>query len=238
MSNKSNIIANTNEEKAKKLIDMGFKRFVASYSCGKDSALALYRAIQSGLEPISLITTYNIDKNHSWFHAVPKPLLVQISKSLKINIKLIKTNGEEYLKNFEAELSKFKKDGAQICIFGDIDIEEHIQWCTDRCEKVGVEPFFPLYKESRLSLVYEFIDSGFKTHITTIDTSRMDGKLLGKQLTRSVVEELIGHGVDPCGENGEYHTFTYDGPLFHKPIIYRFGNIQYNGKYVRLPLEY
>lgn len=228
---------NPYEEKAKELINRGLTKCVVSYSCGKDSVLALYRAVKFGLIPISLITTYNIDDNRSWFHGVPEPLLLQIGKSLEIDVTLIRTRGEDYSDNFEVELSRLKQQGAQVCVFGDIDIKEHLKWCSDRCKQVGIEPFFPLLREPRLSLVYKFIDKGFKTHITTIDTIRMDGKLLGKQLTREVVEELTAHGVDASGENGEYHTFTSDGPLFKKPIIYHFGNMQYNGKYVTLPLE-
>lgn len=226
----------TYKDRANKLIDKGLKNCVVSYSCGKDSALALHRAIKCGFQPKSLLTTYNIDGESSWFHSVPEPLLIQIGESLGIKMTLVKTTWEEYTENFEQTLKKFKDDGVDVCVFGDIDIEEHIDWCSSRCKNVGIEPFFPLLNEPRISLVYEFIESGFKTHITTIDTSRMNGILLGKILTIDVVQELMVHGVDPCGESGEFHTFTSDGPIFKRPVLFNFGNIKYKGNYVSVPI--
>lgn len=230
------LIMLTYKDRAMKLINRGLKNCVVSYSCGKDSALALHRAIICGFMPKSLITTYNEEKDSSWFHSIPEPLLKQVGESLGIEMTLIKTKGDEYTSNFELVLEKFKNEGVDVCIFGDIDIEEHIDWCSERCKNVGIEPFFPLLNEPRISLVYEFINSGFITHITTIDTSRMDGKLLGKALTINLVEKLIVHGIDPCGESGEFHTFTSDGPIFKKPVLFRFGNMIYRENHVSVLL--
>lgn len=200
------------------------RKFVASYSGGKDSTLAIYRAISQGMVPVELITTYNIDRHRSWFHGIPQELLNRISKEMNIPSSLILTKGEDYTKNFEAKLREAKENGAEFCVFGDIDLEVHLKWCTERCEAVGLEAYFPLWKESRKKLVYEFIDAGFKTLITIVDNSRMPGSFAGKILTREVADEIEKSGADICGENGEYHTFAFDGPLFKNPVKYTTGD--------------
>lgn len=197
------------------------KKFVASFSGGKDSTLAIYRAIIQGMIPMELIITYNTDKERTWFHGIPKPILDNISKEINIPISLIETSGAMYTENFEAKLKNAKEKGAQVCVFGDIDIEGHLEWCTARCKAVGIEAYFPLWQEERKKLVYEFIDLGFKTMITVVDTSRMPESFVGKILTRQIADDIEVSGADICGENGEYHTFVFDGPLFDRPV--RFG---------------
>lgn len=194
------------------------KKFIASYSGGKDSALAVYRAVKAGLVPVELITTYNTDMKRSWFHGITEDILQKVSASLAIPVTLIRTSGSQYEENFEKALRNAKNEGAEVCVFGDIDIEEHLEWCTLRCEKVGLIPYFPLLKEERKKLVYEFIDAGFSAIIKIIDTTRMTKDFLGQVLSREIVDSIEKSGADICGENGEYHTFTFDGPIFSNKI--------------------
>ena len=198
--------------------DLQGKKFIASYSGGKDSILAIYRAIQAGLSPLELIITYNTDMNRSWFHGITENIIQKVSDSLAIPIKLIKTSGEQYEENFEKALTDAKNKGAEVCVFGDIDINEHLEWCSLRCEKVGLIPCFPLWKEERKKLVYELIDAGFSSIITIVDTSRMSKDFLGQILSREVADSIEKSGADICGENGEYHTFAFDGPIFKNNI--------------------
>ncbi|MEG0894681.1 MAG: diphthine--ammonia ligase [Oscillospiraceae bacterium] len=213
------------------------KKFVASYSGGKDSILAIYRAINQGMEPVCLIITYNTDKKRSWFHGIPQTVLESLSKSLDIPIWLIKTSGEEYAVNFEKALDKAKNLGAEVCIFGDIDIEGHLKWCTERCDNVGLQAFFPLWGENRAKLVYEFIDSGFTANFTIIDTKRMSDSFLGETLTKENVDLIANQGADICGENGEYHTFVSAGPIFKKQVDFCFGEKIMENDYAVLPIE-
>ena len=212
------------------------KKFTASYSGGKDSVLAVYRAIRQGYEAAELVTTYNTDKNRSWFHGIPETVLESVSDSLGIPVRLIKTAGEDYAKNFEKALLRAKELGTEICVFGDIDIEDHHAWCSKRCRNVGIEPLFPLWGEDRKKLVYEFIDSGFIANITVIDTSRMSADFLGQTLTRETVDCIAAQGADICGENGEYHTFVSAGPIFNKPIAFSFGEKMLVDGYAVLPI--
>ena len=213
------------------------KKFVASYSGGKDSILAIYRALKQGLNPVALITTYNTDKKRSWFHGIPEPVLESVSQSLGIPVWLIKTSGDEYAGNFESALLKAKTLGAEICVFGDIDIEDHRAWCSQRCDNVGLEAVLPLWGEERKSLVYEFIDSGFTAHITVVDKNRMSDSFLGKPLTRETVDSIEKQGADICGENGEYHTFVSAGPIFKRPVSFAFGETLVDNGYAVLPLQ-
>ena len=192
--------------------------FIMSFSGGKDSTLALYRMIKKGYKPVALLTTLKKNKGKSWTHGITNSLLEKVSKSLKIPILKVECDIDEYETEFEKALIEGKKMGAQICVFGDIDIEEHKQWDILRCENTGLKAKFPLWQEDRGKLVYEFIDSGFTTIIKTINLKYLDEKYLGKVLDRSVVKEIELSGADICGENGEYHTFVINGPLFSQPI--------------------
>ena len=201
------------------------KKCIASYSGGKDSVLALYRAVNAGLSPLGLITTYNTGANRSWFHGMSRDLIRKVSASLSIPITLVRTTGEQYGENFEKALAAAKDAGAQVCVFGDIDIDDHLAWCTSRCENAGLVPYFPLWKEKRKKLVYEFVDSGFSAIITVVDTGRMPAEFLAQILSRDVADAIEKSGADICGENGEYHSFAFDGPLFSKKVDFSTGEI-------------
>lgn len=94
------------------------RKFVASYSGGKDSTLAIYRAIKLGMIPMELITTFNVDKERTWFHGIPQNILDNISKEMNIPISLIRTKGDEYTEKFEAKLREAKENGAEYCVLG------------------------------------------------------------------------------------------------------------------------
>lgn len=198
------------------------KKFVMSYSCGKDSTLSLYRMIKGGHKPVALLVTANKKESRTWFHGVPEDLLQEVSKSLNIPLLLVKCEGEEYKDAFNNALKKAKEDlGVEACAFGDIDLEAHRTWCTERCNEADIEAVFPLWNEEREKLTFEFIDTGFKTVIKNVRLDVLSTEFLGKQLTKSVVEDIVKAGSDACGENGEYHTFVFDGPLFKYPIKFK-----------------
>lgn len=198
------------------------KKFIMSYSCGKDSTLALYRMIKEGHTPAALLVTVNKSESRSWFHGVPESLIKEVSRSLSIPLILVESKGDDYGATFTEALINAKNNlGIDSCVFGDIDLEAHRTWCTDRCNEADIEGIFPLWQEDREELVYEFIDSGFKTVIKNVKLQCMGEEFLGKILTREIVKDIKETGSDACGENGEYHTFVYDGPIFKYPIIYK-----------------
>ena len=212
-------------------------KFVISYSCGKDSALALHRMLQQGHQAVGLLVMINREQNRSWFHGVDKPLLEAVSRSLRIPLLCGECEGEDYAAAMEAALARAKAAGADAAVFGDIDIEDHRRWSSERCAAAGLEPIFPLWGEKRLALVEEVIDLGFKAMIKCVDKSRVDPRLLGATLSRALVEEIAASGADPCGENGEYHTFVYDGPTFSFPLTVKQGRVIDFGTHAAIDLR-
>lgn len=212
-------------------------KFVMAFSGGKDSTLALYRMIKKGYEPVALLTTIKKDADKSWTHGINNKLLQQVSESLEIPLLKVECDVCEYEKEFENVLIKSKELGANICAFGDIDIEEHKKWDIERCNKAGLESIFPLWQENRESLVYEFIESGFTTIIKTVNLDYLNESFLGKKLTKEVVFEIKSTGADVCGENGEYHTFVIDGPLFKNKISFENKGIVIERNYGHLDIK-
>lgn len=198
--------------------------FVTSYSGGKDSALALCRMIEQGHNPVALITTINSEQKRSWFHGIQNELLFAVSRSLNIPMIFCESNQDNYIQVFEQSLDKALKMGADACVFGDIDIEEHKLWNEERCEKVGLKLVLPLWQEKRETLVREMLAKNFKAVIKIID-SNLDISFLGQDLTDLLIDKIKATGADPCGENGEYHTFVYDGPIFTYPVLFEKGKI-------------
>lgn len=192
--------------------------FVISYSGGKDSALALYRMIVQGHTPVAMLTTVNYEQDRSWFHGIPSELLHKVSESLNIPLITCTCRPDEYIEIFENSLRKAKAMGAEACVFGDIDIQEHAEWNNARCDAAGLKCSLPLWQEEREALTKEFIKLGFKAVIKIVQKKFLDESFVGKTLTSELIENIKKTGADACGENGEYHTFAYDGPIFNYPV--------------------
>lgn len=196
-------------------------KVVVSFSGGKDSTLCVYRALKENYHVIGLISTF-ADENDTCFHKIPKAVLKEVADSL--NIPLIEVNcseGSVYEEEFEKALLYAKNQGAEFCIFGDIDIEDHRKWGLDRCSNIGIKGLFPLWNENREELVNEFIDSGFKAVIKKVNLNFLGMEFLGEILSEDIVSEIKKSGADPCGENGEYHTLVFDGPIFSKKVQFQ-----------------
>lgn len=213
------------------------KKFIASFSGGKDSTLALYKAMKAG-EALGLIVMLEEEGNRSRSHGMPPELIEAQSKSIGLPIFSAATSWEDYEKHFIALLKKAKKNGAEVLITGDIDMPEHGSWYDKVTNQAGIKLGMPLWQMSHLDVVEEFIDLGFVTMIVTVNLSLgMKEDDLGKILTHDYVEELKARGIDPCGEGGEFHTTVIDGPIFKYPIPVRKGEILKDGEYAFLPLE-
>jgi len=212
--------------------------FAISYSGGKDSALALHRMVTSGHKPVALITTVNTLINRSWSHGIDDELLLAVSESLKIPLILCQCSADGYEQAFVRSLEKAREMGADSCVFGDIDIDGHKAWDEEQCEKAGLNCILPLWKQNREALVRETLSVGFKAVINVIDCSILDDSFLGKDLSAALVEKIKAAGADPCGENGEYHTFVYDGPVFSSPISIQTEKIIDLGAYKAVDIVY
>lgn len=198
-------------------------KFAMLYSCGKDSALALHRMLAQGHTPVCLINTYNSVANRSWFHGITSDLLEAVEDSTGIPVIPCICTGDTYGSEVERCLIEARKMGAEAAVFGDIDIEGHLTWNRGRCERAGLKCVNPLWHESREALIYESIDAGFKAVIKCVDIVHLNESFLGETLDRELVGRITAAGSDICGENGEYHTFVYNGPIFKKPIPIHLG---------------
>ena len=206
-------------------------KFVMSYSCGKDSTLALHHMIKNGNEPVALIVMVNKEAERSYFHGADYKMLEAYSENLGIPILPTASNGEDYHIAMEESLRKAIEMGAEAACFGDIDIDNNRAWSEARCENVGIEAVFPLWQRNRADNVYEIVNSGYKCLIKSINNTLLPESFLGKCIDSQIIEEMKSFGIDICGENGEYHTLAIDGPIFKTPIEYKTGELIRLGDY-------
>ncbi len=196
------------------------ERVFISWSGGKDSTLACYNAMKSGeIEVAYLLNMLSENGTHSRSHHLSVVALKLQAEAMGIPIAQRQATWGGYEEEFKKALAVFKKEGIQAGVFGDIDVQEHRDWVERVCSESGLNAILPLWQRSRESLMDEFIAAGFKAVIVAVKLECMGSEWLGKQLDRQFVEDMKRlPQVDLCGENGEYHTFVYDGPIFKKPV--------------------
>ncbi len=192
--------------------------FFCSWSGGKDSSLSLYHAIKMGGRPRYLLNMLREDGKRSRSHGISFDSLQKQTKALGIPLVTRSTSWDDYEANFISALQEFQKEGIEVGIFGDIDIDEHREWVERVCSYANIKPFLPLWKRSRKELLGELLDLGFKATIIVIKEDKLDKNFLGKTLNKEVIAELETTGIDLSGEIGEYHTIVTDGPTFSYPI--------------------
>ncbi|HUT55226.1 MAG TPA: diphthine--ammonia ligase [bacterium] len=200
---------------------------IFSWSGGKDSALALYKVMRgSQYRVASLLTTVTQGYDRISMHGVRVELLEAQARSIGLPLVKVmipqKASNETYEDRMKAELLRQKARGIDTVIFADIYLEDLRKYREDKLAIVGMKAAFPLWKIPTIELAREFIDLGFKTIITCVDTQALDKKFSGRLFDDSFLAELPP-GVDPCGENGEFHSFAFAGPIFKTPIKFTVG---------------
>jgi uncharacterized protein (TIGR00290 family) len=197
------------------------KKAIFAWSGGKDSSLALHKIQQEGeFEILGLMTTLNKEFKRISMHGVREDLLDIQADSIGIPIVKMwveKGTNEEYEKNMEAVLLEYKKKGITHVIFGDIFLEDLKEYRDNNLVKVGLKGYYPLWKRDTKNLVDEFLNEGFQTITCCVNDKYLTKNHVGVVITKQWLNELPKE-VDPCGENGEFHTFCFDGPIFKKPI--------------------
>jgi uncharacterized protein (TIGR00290 family) len=213
------------------------QKFVASYSGGKDSNLALYHALQTG-EAIVLIVMLEEQGLKSRSHAMPLDIIDAQAELIGLPILKASATWNDYEQQFLSLLKQAKRLGAETLVTGDIDLIQHAQWNQSMCDQSQLNLVMPLWQKPRLDIVSEFIELGFVSIIVTINLNLgMRVEDLGKTLTVEFVKELIERGIDPCGEAGEFHTTLIDGPIFKAPLLLDKGDILYHENYAFLTLQ-
>ena len=199
-------------------------KFAMSYSCGKDSTLALHKMLEQGHEPVCLVVMVNETAGRSYFHGADHAMLKRYSEALDMPMILCPADGTAYQQAFGEGLAKAKAMGAEAACFGDIDIEQNRQWEEERCETAGLIPCFPLWQREREENVHELIRLGYRCLIKSVNRMLLPMELLGTCIDEDSIRIMKSAGVDICGENGEYHTLVVDGPVFRKPLSFQMGD--------------
>ncbi|MFC1714121.1 diphthine--ammonia ligase [Candidatus Poribacteria bacterium] len=198
------------------------KKVIASWSGGKDSAMALHEIQKTqDYEIVALLTTLTEDYDRVSMHGVRRVLLDRQAELLDIYLEKVliskNTPSEKYEARIEEVLTKYATAGVSAVVFGDIFLENLREYRENNLSKIGMEGIFPLWERDTTELVHTFIDMGFKTITTCVDSKFLGKEFVGRTFDEQFLSELPS-GIDPCGENGEFHSFVYDGPIFREPV--------------------
>jgi len=205
------------------------EKILFTWSGGKDSALALYELQKSRqFEVAALITTLTTDYQRVSMHGVRNALLNQQVESLGLPLEMIQISkdfsNEEYEAKISAMFKLYREKGVSSVAFGDIFLEDLRTYREDSLAKAGLKGLFPLWKRDTEELALKFIELGFKAVISCVDSELLDRSFAGRVFDKKFLSELP-ESVDPCGENGEFHSFVFDGPIFRERISYEGGNV-------------
>ena len=202
---------------------------IFNWSGGKDSALALYKVRQSGQYDVqTLLTTVSEPHQRISMHGVRVALLDRQAASIGLPCHKLFLPETPTMAAYEqlmtSTLQDLKKQGAATAIFGDIFLEDLRRYREAQLARLEIQAAFPLWGVPTSELIREFIGLGFKTITTCVNEKYLDQSFVGRVIDKEFLRDLPA-GVDPCGENGEFHTFVFDGPLFRQPIPFEKGEI-------------
>lgn len=211
--------------------DMVKEKIIFCWSGGKDSALALYRILQCGrYEVAALLTTCNEHFQRVSMHGVRLELLEQQAESIGLPLEKIfvsqRSSNEEYQQKMSGCLLAHKARGVTACAFGDIFLEDLKRWREENLAKIGLRGIFPLWKIDSHDLIREFFALGFRTAICCVNDAYLGEDAVGRNVDAGFIASLPPE-VDPCGENGEFHSFAFAGPIFKQPVKFKVGEKVY-----------
>ncbi|MDA3954665.1 MAG: diphthine--ammonia ligase [Bacteroidales bacterium] len=202
-----------------------------NWSGGKDSSLCLYHALKDEQFDIQyLLTTLNGKYKRISMHGVSEDLLDKQVESINLPLRKIYLpefpNMVEYESIISEALTTAKEKDIKLSIFGDIFLEDLRKYRENQLKKLGFKAIFPLWKRNTTEIAEEFISLGFKSIIVSVYSRYLDKSFAGRIYDESFLNDLP-ENVDPCGENGEFHSFVFDGPIFQNPILFDKGEVVY-----------
>lgn len=205
------------------------EKVIIGWSGGKDSAFCLYKIQQSKKYKVeALLTTMTQDYDRISIHGVRRILLEQQAEALGLTLEkmFIKkgASNTEYEEGLLKILRQYLNRGVTLGVFGDIFLEDVRHYREELLANVGMRAIFPLWKKNTKQFSEEFIDCGFKALITVVDAQVLGKEFAGREYDKHFLADLPKE-IDPCGENGEFHSFVYDGPNFSKPVKFTKGQI-------------
>ncbi len=201
---------------------------IFNWSGGKDSSLALYHTLQNKEFDIQcLLTSVNSKFNRISMHGVRNELLHLQAESIGIPVRELRLpempSMSDYDNMMRETLTGIQNElNVTHSIFGDIFLEDLKKYRDDRLKEVNLTGHYPIWKRDTTELIHEFIDLGFKTILTCVKSELLDESFAGRIIDKDFLKDLPKN-VDPCGENGEFHSFTFDGPIYKTPIDFTIG---------------
>jgi len=198
-----------------------------NWSGGKDSSFALWQILKEKQFSVEyLLTSMSAEHKRISMHGVAEYLLDEQADRLNLPLRKIYLEENSSLESYNAvmaeEMKFAKSQGIEVSIFGDIFLEDLRTYREEQLKSVGLKGHFPIWKRDTLELVKDFINSGFKAVIVSANARLLDKSFCGRIIDHNFINDLP-EGVDPCGENGEFHSFVFDGPIFSKPINIKIG---------------
>ena len=202
-------------------------KVLMSWSGGKDSCLALHEIKKERKFCVAmLLTTITRDYDRISMHGVRRVLLEQQAASLGLPLHPILISKEASNEEYEAKMvevfAKYRREGIDTVIFGDLFLEDIRAYREQFLARNKMRGLFPVWKRDTAAFIREFLELGFKAVVTCVDSKVLDQSFAGRLIDESFLSSLPDH-VDPCGENGEFHTFVFDGPGFSAPVKFSFG---------------
>lgn len=211
------------------------ERVVFCWSGGKDSAMALYELLASQqYEVIALLTTLTRDYDRISMHGVRSELLHRQAAALGLPVHEVwisqAATNVEYEEEMESALNQYRQQGLKTVVFGDIFLEDLRSYRERNLAKIGMQAVFPVWKRDTRELVTSFMQLGFKAVVCCLDGKVLDASFAGRFIDERFLRDLPAT-VDPCGENGEFHSFVFDGPLFSSPVRFTLGAAETRGDF-------
>ncbi len=200
-----------------------------SWSSGKDSAYALHVARASGeFEIAGLLTTVTVEYDRVSMHAVRRELLEAQADRLGLALHVVEIpapcSNETYAERMRAAIGRARADSVQSMVFGDIFLEDVRNYRETMMAGCGITPRFPLWGRDPTELAHAIIGSGIRARLTCVDPNKLDRQLAGRSYDEALLAEFPAE-VDPCGENGEFHTFVWNSPDFASPVDVDVGSV-------------
>lgn len=198
-----------------------------NWSSGKDSAMALHHLQQEGIRvPEFLFTTVNSAHQRVSMHGLRIELLKRQSEAIGLPLRIMEVpefpDMQQYENQMQHHVEQFVSEGFSHAVFGDIFLEDLRKYREEKLRLLQIEAVFPLWKRDTGELMKFFLAKGFKAIVICTDDAKLDPSFCGRMLDASFLNDLPD-GVDPCGENGEFHTFCFDGPIFKSPVMFEKG---------------
>lgn len=200
-----------------------------AWSGGKDSSITLRLLKEDGIEVRGLLTTLSGPERRISMHGVPESLLDEQADALGLPILKValpdNASDETYRKFMTEATARIQSEGVDTIAFGDIFLEDLREWREQQLAGAGMQALFPLWKMHTGDLAIRFLGEGFQAVVTSLDASKLPTEMLGRFYDEDFLHDLPD-GVDPCGENGEFHTFVFAGPVFERMVAFRSGEVR------------